>query len=46
VSCKVHGALQVAVTSIITISSSIIIILYYAKRQHKHYKCSIQSIKP
>jgi len=23
----------------------IIIILYYAKRQHKHYKCSIQWIK-
>jgi len=24
----------------------IIIILYYAKRQHNHYKYSIQSIKP
>ena len=24
----------------------IIIIIIYAKRKHKHYKCSIQSIKP
>jgi len=23
-----------------------IIILYYVKSQHNHYKCSIQSIKP